>query len=447
MARACWSEAGRRPSRVTTGAARRLSPVAGALAVLLGAMGAPLIAEPGQDAGGRDATRAPAGSTAAAVESARQQARLASVRKGIDALRRRLQDTEARAGSVVDAIDEIDLTVALLTNESVVLREEMRAAAGREAAARDAAEQLAGRLAASEQDMRRWLAEAYKVGPVRYVRLVAAAGSPSQMAAARRAVEALSLAEGRRIQAYREERLRFDQAIETIAFERQRLVDMEGELARKSAALRDNRRRKESVLAALKRERASQKTALIELQQTERQIRELLARLTRPDAGKTAPSTGFARHRGRLEWPTRGKLALPFGNVRHPRFSTVVPHPGIDIAATPGQDVRSVFDGRVVFSDWFKGYGQMIVIDHGDGFLSIYGHVQERLVDSGETVARGDVIGRSGQAGTFDLPGLYFEIRSDGKPEDPALWLSSPSSKLAEGGTRGRRPAGTRTAP
>ncbi len=82
-----------------------------------------------------------------------------------------------------------------------------------------------------------------------------------------------------------------------------------------------------------------------------------------------------------------------------------------------------MFDGRVVFSDWFKGYGQMIVIDHGDGYLSIYGHVDERLVSASQEVSRGDVIARSGQGGAFEDSGLYFEIRHDGKPEDPVRWL------------------------
>ena len=118
--------------------------------------------------------------------------------------------------------------------------------------------------------------------------------------------------------------------------------------------------------------------------------------------------------------------------MKHPRFSTEVPHPGIDIAASPGQDVRAVFDGRVIFSDWFKGYGQMVVIDHGDSYLSIYGHVDERLVLNGQDVTRGDVIARSGQGGSFDEPGLYFEIRHDGKAEDPARWLRGAPGALAE---------------
>ncbi len=412
-----------------------------ALAAALSVVAA--VAEPGEPAG-RETRREP---RAAAAETARQQARLQKVRQDMDALRQRLAETEARAGSVLDAIDEIDLTVSLLRGESAMLRDELRATAQREATARLDAEVLAGQLATSEEEMRRWLGEVYKVGPVRYVRLLASASSPAQIVAGRRAVEALSLAEGRRIDSYRDERDRFDRALADLAGERLRLADLETQLATKSAELRDSRRRKEAVLSSLKRQRASQRLALGELQDNEREIRSLLENLARPGQGPPVPSTGIARFRGQLAWPARGRLAVPFGNVRHPRFATVVPHPGIEIASDPGQEVRAVFEGRVAFSDWFKGYGEMIVIDHGDGFLSIYGHVQERLAAAGEDVGRGQVIARSGDAGTFDVPGLYFEIRHAGKPEDPVPWLRSAPTRIAEERAKGRSGASPRTAP
>jgi len=178
------------------------------------------------------------------------------------------------------------------------------------------------------------------------------------------------------------------------------------------------------------------KEMLGDLVQVEQEIRALLDRLARPDPSGAVPSLGFARFRGLLDWPAPGRLAVPFGNMRHPRFSTIVPHPGIDIASAPGQEVRAVFDGRVVFSDWFKGYGQMVVIDHGDGYLSVYGHVDERQVAAGQDVRRDDPIARSGAGGSFEQPGLYFEIRHDGRPEDPAGWLRGSPGRVAE-----RKPA------
>ncbi|MGH9796916.1 MAG: murein hydrolase activator EnvC family protein [Candidatus Polarisedimenticolia bacterium] len=368
----------------------------------------------------------------------KEQARLERVRREIEQLRDRLEKTEAREGSVLDGLEDLDLRSALLSRELETLRRDIAALENRRAATARQAESLQAGLSLREAEMRRWLREAYKAGPLRYARLLAAASSPAQMATAHRALQTLALSENRRLDAFRAERSLFDDLLASLSVQRQDLERMETDVWNKSQEVRDNRRRKEAVLSALKRERATQKKALLELVQVETEIRGLLDRLSRAGAGG-AGTLGFARFRGRLDWPVSGKVVVPFGNVRHPRFSTEIPHPGIDIAAPAGRNVQAVYDGRVVFSDWFRGYGQMIVLDHGDGYLSIYGHVDERLVVAGREVVQGDPIARCGLGGTFDTPGLYFEIRHDGRPEDPSSWLRQTAGGAATGTSTTRR--------
>jgi murein hydrolase activator len=380
-----------------------------------------------------------AGSTAAPADDARrrearrqeEESRLERVHQDIEDLQKRLEENLTASGSVLDAIEDLDLRMALLRRESESLREDVRTTSEREQAARRGAELQAVRLRETETELAGYLRETYKVGPARYLRIVTTASSPSQVASSYRAIEAMGLGEADRIAAYRADRERLDAALEDLQAQEERLRGLQAALEGKTRDLRALRGRKGEVLAGLERERTSQKALLGELVQVEGQVRALLERLARPGSQEPVPSLGFARSRGHLEWPARGRLAVPFGNVRHPRFNTEVPHPGIDIAASPGQAVRAVFQGRVVFSDWFKGYGQMVVIDHGDSYLSIYGHVDERLVSTGEDVSGGDVIARSGQSGSFEDPSLYFEIRHEGKPEDPARWLSGASGSPA----------------
>jgi len=361
-----------------------------------------------------------------------EEARLQKVHQEIEDLRRRLEQGETSAGSVLEAMEELDLRMSLLRRESESLRGEVRATADGERAARREAESLEARLAQTEGGLRDYLRETYKIGPARYLRVVTAAASPGQMAAGYRAIDAMSLGEAGRIDAYRADRDRLAALLADLLARGGQLRDLQASLEGKSRELRDVRERKSAALAGLQTEQASQRALLGELVQVEGEIRALLDRLARPGPADSVPSLGFSRYRGQLDWPAKGRLSVPFGNVRHPRFSTEVPHPGIDIAASPGQDVRAVFDGRVIFSDWFKGYGQMVVIDHGDAYLSIYGHVDERLVVTGQDVIRGDVIARSGQGGSFDEPGLYFEIRHSGKAEDPARWLRGGTGAPAE---------------
>ena len=323
-----------------------------------------------------------------------EQERLDRIHSEVESLRERLARTEASAGSVLDAIEELDLRVALLARESDSLREESGQAIEREAETRHHASQLEQRVEEGEQALRAFLREAYKVGPTRYLRVVAASASPAQFAAGQRATEALSLGEARRIDEFRADRASLDSVMATLAGQRQEIGRLEHELQAKQDEVRSARRRKEAVLAGLRHEQDSQKRALRELVDMESEVRELVDRLGHRGSEAPAPSLGFPRFRGLLVWPARGRLAVPFGNVRHPRFSTVVPHPGIDIAAPPGQEVRAIFDGKVLFSDWFKGYGDMVVVDHGDGYLSIYGHVSERLVSVGQDVRQGAAIMR-----------------------------------------------------
>jgi len=379
-------------------------------------------------------TRAGAADDSGQRQTRRQEeeARLQRVHHEIEDLRRRLEQGETSAGSVLDAMEEMDLRMALLRRESESLRGEVRAAAEGERSARREAEALEARLAQTESGLRDYLRETYKIGPARYLRVVTAASSPAQVASGYRAIEAVSLGEAGRIDTYRADRDRLGAVLAELRSRGERLRELQASLEGKARELRGVHERKGAVLASLQRVQASQRALLGELVQVEGEIRALLDRLARSGPAEAVPSLGFARYRGHLDWPARGRLAVPFGNVKHPRFSTEVPHPGIDIAASPGQNVRAVFDGRVIFSDWFKGYGQMVVIDHGDSYLSIYGHVDERLVLNGQDVTRGDVIARSGQGGSFDEPGLYFEIRHDGKAEDPARWLRGAPGALAE---------------
>ncbi len=346
-------------------------------------------------------------------------------------LRAHILQAESRAGSLVGQLDEIDLKIALLHREAEALARRARNAERAHQSARRRAAIIGRDLQASEDAVRRWLIEVYKSGPTRYLRVVAASTSPSEVASAQRVVETLSLIEGERIEALRRDRARMETALEEIAATRATLANLRQEVEAREVGLQHSRREKTDLVSRIRGEQASQEEVMRGLVQVENELRSLLSSLQNPD-GTRIVSRGFARFHGLLEPPAPGPLLVPFGNVRHPRFQTEIPHPGIDLSADPGDDVRVVFDGRVVFSSWFRGYGQLIVIDHADGYLSIYGHLGGRLVEVGDEVYGGDVIARSGEGGTLDRPALYFEIRHEGEPEDPLPWLRPGSGQSYE---------------
>jgi len=361
----------------------------------------------------------------AAEESDRRAAdetRLQRLQSEIEELRAHILHAESRAGSLIGQLDEIDLNIALLHREAEALTRRADNAERAHRSARRRAATIRRELESSEEAVRRWLLEVYKSGPTRYLRVVAASTSPSEVASAQRVVETLSLIEAERIETLRRDRARMESAMEEIAATRETLAGLRQAVEARRVDLQQGRLEKTELLGRIRDEQASQEDVMKGLVQVESELRSLLSSLQTPDAAGIE-SRGFARFHGLLEPPSRGDLLVPFGNVRHPRFQTEIPHPGIDLAAEPGDDVWVVFDGRVVFSSWFRGYGQLIVVDHADGYLSIYGHLGERLVEVGDEVYGGDVIARSGEGGTLDRPALYFEIRRDGEPEDPLPWL------------------------
>ncbi len=348
--------------------------------------------------------------------------RLQAIREEIEALRARLLRGESEAGTLLDTLDGLDLKLALLRRESTLIEAEIAVTRRASERARVQAESARARVAAAERDLRRYLVELYKTGPARDLRLVFASSSPAHLATAARAAEILTRDEGRRVGTLRNERARLDAAAIELEGTRARQEALAADLQRRQDDLRSTRSSQNALLDNIKAQQARGEEALMALVQAERDLQSLLGTLETPPGGKVA-SYGLPRLRGLLNWPAAGPVAIPFGNVRHPRFGTQVPHPGIDIACDPGEPVHALFDGRVVFSSWFKGYGQMIVIDHGDEYLSIYAQLGERLVEAGQEVRRDEPIARSGDQGTFGITGLYLEVRHGGQAEDPLLWL------------------------
>ncbi len=150
-------------------------------------------------------------------------------------------------------------------------------------------------------------------------------------------------------------------------------------------------------------------TALIE------KLRDVFADIPKQLSG----AEPFASERGRLPWPVPGKIARAFGAADESgRRSS-----GLLIAAKNGTAVHAVSHGRVVFADWLRGYGLMTIVDHGDGYLSLYGCNETLLKDVGDWVNAGETIATSGASGGQKTPGLYFEVRAKGQPVDPKAWL------------------------
>lgn len=259
----------------------------------------------------------------------------------------------------------------------------------------------------------------YRLGPSGPLRPLLAAESSVRLADGMRSAHEL-------LRRQRVELAALRQALRRVEAERTRHQDQVAQLVRVGTELDRVARHLESAvlerrrhLARIERDQATRSAAIDELLRADAELRTMLAA-----AGVgLGPALDIRRFRGLLDRPA-GKLRRGFGDRIDPRTGARLPHPGWRLEAEYAAAVNAVFDGRVVFADWFRGYGLTVVIDHGHGVHSVYAHLSVITTPKGTNVARGDSVGRAGDTGSLEGVSLYFELREHGKAVDPADWIS-----------------------
>mgnify|MGYP001202879209 CR=1 FL=1 len=201
---------------------------------------------------------------------------------------------------------------------------------------------------------------------------------------------------------------------ETLARDRSRLQHRQNDLAR-------IKQQRESTLVRLNATIIGKDAELKILISDRRRLEELLARIDRDIALLPTPSqvAPFATLKGKMSLPAAGKISNRFGS---PLNAGKLHWNGLFITAPEGEPVYAVHYGRVVFSDWLRGFGLLLIINHGQGYMSLYGHNQSLHREIGDWVVAGEIIASTGNSGGLDRSGLYFEIRYAGKPRDPQVW-------------------------
>ncbi len=203
----------------------------------------------------------------------------------------------------------------------------------------------------------------------------------------------------------------------------ERAQSMQRGLAEQHQALLSEREARGGFLASLETELFSRGQERQELMQSAARIKRLLEELqARIDFGTGAD---FAGQRGRLPWPTTGRLHHAFGT---PRSGTKVASQGIFISTEAGAQIRAVHAGTIIYRDWLKGFGNLMVVAHGDHHMSVYAQADSFFRSVGDPVEGGEVIGVTGSSGGAREQGMYFEIRVNGAAENPQAWLGLPSS-------------------
>jgi septal ring factor EnvC (AmiA/AmiB activator) len=364
-----------------------------------------------------------------------EQKKLHQTEKQLREERQKAAEARARETSVLAELEVIEQRLADKQREIARLDTRIKKAAGDVQTLRGEIQGLEGQRAGQQAALARRLRAVYKVHLQGGALPALLSGEdPATRVAAVRHLTSIASLDARLIQEYRGTTERLEDRRGREESRQRDLANLRADAQREQSEVDRDAAKRRILLAKVRDERAYHERMVGELTEAARRleafIRDLQARQRRlakippPKPGaEIPPAVGFGTLRGRLPWPTEGRVVSAFGAQVHPRFGTRTFRNGVDIEAGEGRDVAAVFAGHVVYTGWFKGYGNLIILDHDNEYYTLYAHVADILVKEGDDVRQGQRIGTVGDTGSLEGPRLYFEVRYQGKPQNPEQWL------------------------
>jgi septal ring factor EnvC (AmiA/AmiB activator) len=356
---------------------------------------------------------------------------LERLRRAIEERRERVARYESEERGLLSALDAIERAAELLEQEVVRTRRRADAARAELERAESEAAANAERLARTERAMSRRAVALYKTGELGAMPVLFSAADLreflSRIQALRRMLShdvdllARHRAESRALQASRE---RAERAARESQAARQAAAE-------RAAQLEQERGHKRAIVRRLRGSRARERAALVEFETAARALEETVAALPDAEEGAAGRVSGsrFETLRGRLEAPVAGPIARGFGRVVDRHFLTETFRKGVEFEAPVGSVVRAVAAGRVRLAGRFRGYGNLVILDHGEQYFSVSAHLSRIDVAVGQVVTAGDELGLVGDSGSLSGPHLYFEVRRGSSALDPGEWLSPPGTR------------------
>jgi septal ring factor EnvC (AmiA/AmiB activator) len=358
---------------------------------------------------------------------AKAEAELKAVRAQIDKVRAEMAKEAGRRDKLTRELEESEKTAGTVRGELDRLRRERAVHAARRADLAAERQRTEAELARDRGALAGQIRAAAMIGRQEPIKLLLNQKDPGQTGRVLVYYQYFGRARAEQIAAIDAHLAGLAALDAALAEEEQRLAALEdqqqGELAKLQGA-RDRRGRALVALDAESKNRAKELERLKDQQGgLEKLVRELRRALERIDRFPTDSKDAFAKLRGKLAWPVAGRVVASFGQTR----AGGLKWDGLLLAGTQGTPVRAVYHGRVVYADWLSGLGLLTIVDHGDGYLSLYGHNERLYKEVGERVTAGDTIATLGDSGGRPRAELYFEIRKAGKPVDPRPWFKSSS--------------------
>lgn len=371
---------------------------------------------------------------AAAQRAAEAKADLRELRARIEALQKRLAGAEEFKSEAVDALKDSERAISDARRNLRELAQQSEAAAKHLAGLRAESRARESALGSQRELLSRLLRQLHAGGQLEPLRLLLNQGDPSHIARQIHYFGYISRARSAKIDEMRANLARLEELAREAG---RRTAELEALAAAQSAQqqrLELERQSRARALAGISREIRQQQLEMSALKRNETRLSRLVEQLGRVIARKPGPprlrnervpdaahdGSPFEQLKGRLSLPVRGELGNHFGS---PRSDGGPAWKGLFIAARAGEEVRAIAAGTVVFADWLRGFGNLLIIDHGEAYMSLYAYNEALFKRVGDAIRGGDPIAVVGNSGGNADSGLYFEVRHQGKPLDPLNWV------------------------
>ncbi len=369
-----------------------------------------------------------------AIAQSEEKEELNELRTQIEALQKELEKSEESKSDAADALRKSERAISKANRKLFELGNDRKKTSTEKKRLQKEAAAVRSRIELQRKALNKLIYRQYLAGQPESIRLMLNGQDPNQTARQLHYLGYISRARARLIGSLRADFDELSDLTRQVQKQSARLKDLEKEETKQKSALEKQKRDRKKVLARTSDEIDRQRKQISKLKRDEQRLTTLIKRLTEeaekrreqarlrnqalPDPSLN--DSAFAKLKGRLRLPVLGELTNRFGR---PRADSGLSWKGLFIAAKEGDMVRSIAPGQVIYADWLRGFGNLMIIDHGSGYMSLYGNNEALLKRIGDRLSAGDRIASVGNSGGNPESGLYFELRHNGRPFDPLPWV------------------------
>ncbi len=350
--------------------------------------------------------------------------RIEQINQQLSQLRSRLKEEEKKESSLLSSLEKIRLNKKVLQNEMESLNLRRTVVVRQLNDLRIKAAETKKTLQKEKEAVEKTLVTLYRFGRLDFMHFFLKAGNLETFLRESKNLTFLARYQGEAISRYLKainDLQALENDLQTKKSEAESLLQ---QARANQSRLAEEEVKNQKLLAEIKKNKSAYQQMMSELQDSQEQLQQLLKRLQSQEISLPSPFIPLYERKGKLPWPISGRVITRFGKEKHPRFNTVTVNNGVEIVPS-GRDknIKAVHGGRVVFTDYFQGYGNLLILDHGLSYYTLYGHCAGFLVRTGDLVRAGQDIAVVGDSDSLKGECLYFEIRHKARPVDPLQWL------------------------